>query len=74
MCVGGNTARYPVQNSGGSGATDGVMSQANPVANSSGLITAAGETWNFQCWYRDPSFACVRKTNLSNGVEVLFTP
>jgi hypothetical protein len=47
------------------------------VAATAGFPTGpilAGQSWSFQCWYRDPTFACVRKTNLSNGVEVLFTP
>ena len=35
---------------------------------------AAGQTWNFQCWYRDPVGPCANTTNLSNGVSVAFTP
>ncbi len=35
---------------------------------------SAGQTWNFQCWYRDPVGPCGTTTNLSNGVSVAFTP
>jgi len=34
----------------------------------------AGQTWNFQCWYRDASSTCGASTNLSNGLSVGFTP
>jgi hypothetical protein len=33
-----------------------------------------GQTWNFQCWYRDPAGPCAHGTNLTNGVAVDFTP
>ena len=38
--------------------------------NPAGQIRA-GETWNFQLWYRDPSFGHAG-FNLSDGLEVLF--
>ena len=34
----------------------------------------AGETWNFQAWYRDPQGPCGGFFNLSNAVSVTFTP
>jgi hypothetical protein len=72
--VGGPLHRFGVQ----SADANGVLRRGpGMVAQSHGFSTGPfqpGDTWNFQCWYRDPSFACVRKTNLSNGVEVLFTP
>jgi hypothetical protein len=72
--VGGPLHRFGVQ----SADVNGVLRRGpGMVAQSYGFSTGPfqpGDTWNFQCWYRDPSFACVRKTNLSNGVEVLFTP
>jgi hypothetical protein len=39
----------------------------------SGVITA-GQTWNFQCWYRDVQTPCAITNNLSNGLSVGFTP
>jgi hypothetical protein len=72
--VGGPLHRFGVQSAN----ANGVLRRGpGLVAASQGFSTGpflAGDTWNFQCWYRDSSFACVRKTNLSNGVEVLFTP
>jgi hypothetical protein len=77
VCVGGNTVRYPVQNSGGSGLSDGAISQSNPVANSLGLISGSGQTWNFQCWFRNvPSSisSCGTGANFTNGYTVTYTP
>jgi hypothetical protein len=37
-----------------------------------GAITA-GQTWNFQCWYRDTLSPC-STSNLSNGLQVAFAP
>jgi len=34
----------------------------------------AGDTWNFQCWYRDQDGACGEDFNTSNGIEVQFAP
>ncbi len=38
-----------------------------------GVITA-GQTWNFQCWYRDVLSPCGITNNLSNGLSVQFVP
>jgi hypothetical protein len=46
------------------------LSQSFPAA---GHITA-GQTWNFQLWYRDPQGPCGGLTNFSNGVQVAFVP
>lgn len=35
---------------------------------------AVGQTWNFQCWYRDAPGPCNQGTNLSNAVALTFTP
>jgi len=34
----------------------------------------AGDTWNFQAWFRDPAGPCGSAFNLSNAVAVGFTP
>jgi len=38
-----------------------------------GAITA-GQTWSFQCWYRDIASPCGITNNLSNGLSVQFVP
>jgi len=35
---------------------------------------AAGQTWNFQYWYRDPAGPCGSSFNLTNGLAVTFAP
>ena len=55
--------------------TTGVLGQALNVNNPpapAGQI-AAGSTWNFQAWYRDPA-AGGASFNLSDGYQVNFTP
>jgi hypothetical protein len=34
----------------------------------------SGETWNFQCWYRDPMGPCGGGFNVSEAMSALFTP
>ena len=38
---------------------------------STGQITA-GQTWNFQAWYRDPDGPCGQGSNFTNALEVTF--
>jgi len=33
-----------------------------------------GQTWNFQCYYRDSLSPCNHQVNISNGYSVSFTP
>ena len=35
---------------------------------------AAGQTWNYQCWYRNPFGPCGSNFNLSNALQVTFQP
>ncbi len=35
---------------------------------------AAGQTWYFQAWFRDPAGPCGKSSNLSNGLKVVFKP
>lgn len=66
--------RFPIRNSG-AGATlveSGIVGTSQSF-NSNGQI-AAGQTWNFQAWYRDPGGPCSTAFNLSNGVSITFLP
>ncbi|MCP3914504.1 MAG: hypothetical protein GY711_02980 [bacterium] len=67
--------RFPVQNSGASGVMEGgpgIIDAACGLFPPSGCI-AAGSTWNFQCWFRDPPGPCGGQWNYSNGWSVEFT-
>jgi hypothetical protein len=46
------------------------QSQGFPVAGRIG----AGQTWNFQCLYRNVGGPCGSGFNLSNGLSVTFAP
>jgi hypothetical protein len=70
-CVGaggGPLYRLPPVNSGPSG----VFTTALNHGSLPGAISA-GETWNFQCWYRDPQGGS-SGFNLSDGLEIFFCP
>lgn len=66
-CVGGAIQRYGIQNSGAAG----VIAQSN-VASLGGLN--AGDTRDFQCWYRDTGGPCSSGFNVSNAQTVSFRP
>jgi hypothetical protein len=66
--------RFPLQTSDAEGWLTfgpGIVGQTQGLTSTS--ITA-GSVWNFQCWYRDPAGPCANATNLTNGVQVAFTP
>lgn len=79
LCVGAGGAGvfrfHPPQSSG----TEGVMSLGPGVVglshsgSAAGWI-AAGQTWHFQAWSRDPSGPCGGGTNLTNALRVDFVP
>jgi hypothetical protein len=51
----------------------GLVAQSHGFNNPNGHIQA-GQTWNFQVWYRDTVGPCGGRTNYTNGVQVAFTP
>ncbi|MDP6370302.1 MAG: hypothetical protein QF615_11885, partial [Planctomycetota bacterium] len=61
---------YPLAQTGG-GTPSHVLDLGSPPS-AAGQISP-GETWNFQCWYRDPA-AGVAGFNLSDGLGVAFCP
>jgi hypothetical protein len=75
-CVGGQTFRYGVQNSGPTGSFTlgrGIAGSSCTLFSAPGCIDA-GETWHVQAWYRDPSGPCGTSYNVTNGLSITFTP
>jgi outer membrane protein assembly factor BamB len=67
-CAGGSVKRLGVQVPNASG-----NASWGPGLGAAGGWSA-GATRRFQCWYRDPAGWCGSGFNLSNGLEVVFTP
>ncbi len=76
LCLVGEIGRYvgagQIQNSG----TAGEMSLAIDLTQTpqpTGLVSiAAGETWNFQAWFRDTDGSGVATSNFTDGLEIDF--
>lgn len=75
LCLGGNIGRYvgagQIQNSGNGGAFAlGIDNSLTPTPT--GFVSiSAGETWNFQAWYRD-AVGGVPTSNFTDGLTVTF--
>jgi len=68
-CAGGGVIRLQVRFADTSGSS---QTNANLIVKGG---VAAGDTKRYQTWYRDPnSSPCGAQFNLSNGVELTFTP
>lgn len=75
LCLGGMIGRYvgpgQVQNSGVAG-TISLALDLSQIPQPNGFVSAAaGETWNFQAWYRDGNSAGVT-SNFTTGLEITF--
>ena len=73
ICLGGMIGRFAlpsqILNSGGAG-TFSFAADLTAFPQGSGFVpVAAGETWNFQAWYRDPVGL---GSNFTDGVEIAF--
>ncbi len=80
LCLGPGSAgvyRFlPVQSTGTGGVITlgpGLVAYTQSTFPAPGQL-AAGQTWYFQSWYRDPAGPCGQSSNLSNGLRVLFQP
>jgi len=73
LCTGGTLYRFHVLNSGASGTITQGPGDVAQSSTSAGPITA-GQTWNFQCYYRDHVSPCNNQVNISNGYSVTFVP
>ena len=75
LCVGGAVGRYSgpgqVMNSGPTGVLSLVLDLSMTPTPTGTVSVSAGDTWNFQVWYRD-SMAGVHTSNFTAGLEVQF--
>ena len=73
LCLGGAIGRRVgglIPNSGATGAVS-VLADLNAMPQPSGaVVVQAGETWNFQCWYRDRNPTTT--SNFTNALSVQF--
>ena len=72
LCVGGGTGRYlsQVGNSGFVGSFS-ISVDTSAIPQPTMTVPALpGETWNFQCWYRDQNPG--NTSNFSRGYSVTF--
>jgi hypothetical protein len=75
-CIGSPFHRFGSFNSGATGAfTKGPGIIASACASlPSAYCIHIGSTWNFQVWYRNLTGPCGGGSNLTNGMQVTFTP
>jgi len=69
-CVGGSVVRLPITFATGGALTRPLDLTQLPAGS---VPIAAGSTWNFQAWFRDPA-AGGWGFNLSDGLEIVFAP
>lgn len=78
LCVAGKLTRlFKHNNTGQSGSVDFLDVHGSFALNTPPHVFSAGETANFQLWYRDAPAAqspCGGKSNLTNGYQITFVP
>ena len=76
LCLSGNIGRFvgngQIQNSGAAGSFSLAINLGNHPTPFGPTNVVAGETWNYQGWYRDPAGPCATGHNLSNAMSVTF--
>jgi FG-GAP repeat len=72
LCLSGAIGRYTgdVMNSGGAGAMALQLDLANTPTPGGPVAVLAGETWNWQAWFRDANPAST--SNFTDGVSITF--
>lgn len=73
LCLAGEIGRHLglLGNTGATGQLDGALDLTQlPRPIGGPVAVMAGETWNFQCWYRDANPAAT--SNFTQGLEVTF--
>ncbi|MEM6675612.1 MAG: hypothetical protein AAF726_22365 [Planctomycetota bacterium] len=75
LCLGGSIGRYvgpgQIQNSGAGGAFSLDVNLTQHPTPTGFVIVTAGDTWNFQAWYRD-SVGGAPTSNFTDGIELSF--
>ena len=76
LCLGGSIGRFvgpgQIQNSGMSGTIQLALDLSALPQPTGPVSVVAGETWNFQAWYRDSTAGGAPTSNFTEGVEVPF--
>lgn len=72
LCVGANTGRYNTQlgNSGPFGIIPLIVDVTAVPSPNGPVATLPGQTWNFQCWYRDSN--PTPTSNFTDGYTITF--
>ena len=73
LCISGQIGRFNanIANSGSQGEFNIALDLNQIPEGGSFVSVVAGETWNFQAWYRD-NFLGLPTSNLSDAVSILF--
>ena len=70
LCVGGSVGRFigQIQNSGAAGTISLDVDLTQIPQPTGPVVGMVGDTWNFQCWFRDANPTAT--SNFSNAIEV----
>lgn len=76
LCLGGAVGRYvgpgQILNSGAGGMISIAIDLTNTPQPTGSVAVVAGETWNFQTWFRDSASGGGATSNFSDGLQIGF--
>ncbi len=76
LCLGGSIGRYvgpgQIQQSSAAGSFSLALDLTQTPQPLGFVAASAGDTWNFQAWYRDVSAQGLATSNFTPGLEILF--
>jgi len=72
LCLGGSTGRHvsTLGSTGAAGELSATLDLTQMPTPSGPYVVQPGETWNFQCWFRDMNPGST--SNFTDGLEILF--
>jgi len=74
LCLGGAIGRYvgpgQIKNSGGTGGISLAVDNTMHPSPTGFVMVAAGETWNYQAWFRDTTPGGPATSNFTDGLEI----